>query len=352
MKRRGKPSKNAPSVVESTPVVKTRRGRTPKRKTPPAESAPPDTPVRSNVSKKTRGRPPKNSQPAKAAAAKGIQEANNSVIPVPGSVAVPANSRSLVMPLFTPQSNPGSNSTPTVPVVTHGESIPPPGTEGSNPEATVPQKSRSGRTVKRNPFHDEIYESQQHMRTARPPPAQDEQQAVAQPPSASESQVIDQTPSYQAHLHQTKTVPISNPVLAQQAKPPPKIVDAAPLTQDVKKPAVPAIRETTAPASSAMPAASVMPMSTLPTTIATTTMATTHGPLPVPPAVLAFPSSVAQVPPPTAVGSAAKVPRRKPGARECMQMSRRFGVQVIPQNYMDTLLVRFMPDFKEIFAAF
>lgn len=34
----------------------------------------------------------------------------------------------------------------------------------------------------------------------------------------------------------------------------------------------------------------------------------------------------------------AKVPRRKPGARECMQISRRFGVDVIPQNYMDILL--------------
>lgn len=33
-----------------------------------------------------------------------------------------------------------------------------------------------------------------------------------------------------------------------------------------------------------------------------------------------------------------KVPRRKPGARECMQISRRFGVRAIPKKYMDTLL--------------
>jgi len=33
-----------------------------------------------------------------------------------------------------------------------------------------------------------------------------------------------------------------------------------------------------------------------------------------------------------------KVPRRKPGARECMQISRRFGANIIPQNYMDILL--------------
>ena len=35
---------------------------------------------------------------------------------------------------------------------------------------------------------------------------------------------------------------------------------------------------------------------------------------------------------------ALKQPRRKPGARECMQISRRFGVKEIPQQYMDTLL--------------
>jgi len=34
-----------------------------------------------------------------------------------------------------------------------------------------------------------------------------------------------------------------------------------------------------------------------------------------------------------------KVPRRKPGARECLQISRRFGANIIPQQYMETLLV-------------
>jgi hypothetical protein len=42
-------------------------------------------------------------------------------------------------------------------------------------------------------------------------------------------------------------------------------------------------------------------------------------------------------------GQQAKVPRRKPGARECMQISRRFGVNTIPEKWMDTLLVRFTP---------
>jgi hypothetical protein len=37
--------------------------------------------------------------------------------------------------------------------------------------------------------------------------------------------------------------------------------------------------------------------------------------------------------------SSLKYPRRKPGARECMQISRRFGSGIIPQNYMDILIV-------------
>lgn len=37
--------------------------------------------------------------------------------------------------------------------------------------------------------------------------------------------------------------------------------------------------------------------------------------------------------------SSSKHARRKPGARECMQISRRFGSGIIPQNYMDILMV-------------
>ena len=40
----------------------------------------------------------------------------------------------------------------------------------------------------------------------------------------------------------------------------------------------------------------------------------------------------------TAMTAEGKVPRRKPGARECMQISRRFGAEVIPQKYIDILL--------------
>lgn len=42
---------------------------------------------------------------------------------------------------------------------------------------------------------------------------------------------------------------------------------------------------------------------------------------------------------PVASTQSSKQPRRKPGARECMQISRRFGVNVIPEKYMDILTV-------------
>ena len=39
-----------------------------------------------------------------------------------------------------------------------------------------------------------------------------------------------------------------------------------------------------------------------------------------------------------AAGSGKKEPRRKPGARECMQISRKFGTDVIDQRYFDILM--------------
>jgi hypothetical protein len=40
----------------------------------------------------------------------------------------------------------------------------------------------------------------------------------------------------------------------------------------------------------------------------------------------------------TQASSSTKAPRRKPGARECMQISRRFGAEIIPETYMEILL--------------
>jgi hypothetical protein len=50
-------------------------------------------------------------------------------------------------------------------------------------------------------------------------------------------------------------------------------------------------------------------------------------------------SAAAQSVAASAARASSKIPRRKPGARECMQISRRFGAKIIPQKYMDILMV-------------
>ncbi len=47
-----------------------------------------------------------------------------------------------------------------------------------------------------------------------------------------------------------------------------------------------------------------------------------------------------------------RMPRRKPGARECMQISRRFGANIISQQYMNTLLVRFVAFCLFVFSLY
>eukprot|EP00978_Attheya_sp_CCMP212_P011568 scaffold28619_cov44-Attheya_sp.AAC.1 len=68
---------------------------------------------------------------------------------------------------------------------------------------------------------------------------------------------------------------------------------------------------------------------TIPTPVSANNVSTTNTTITTTPATTA-PATLGSGPP-------AKVPRRKPGARECMQISRRFGANVIAQTYMETL---------------
>jgi len=346
-KRRGRPPKKLVDSDDddSSSVVKKRRGRPSKKKPTPVAAqkpAPPDTPVRSNVAKKRRGRPPKN---------KSLQDASASSVATAPVVAAsrvdPVQATSSSTGTITPQSDPSSNATPSavgtqsLPEVTQGNAV----ASVMNPPASVSQKSRSGRTVKRNTFHDEIYESDQNSRTPRPSASQCPKPApaaavvatataaaAAVPTSAGGNQAIAQGQSYESFLQQTQNAPTPNPALAQASNPPAKIVGPASMAQSVN--AQGSVRaEPPAPAPFAPPVTAMMPTANY----TPAGMTATQGSLPVPPAVLAYPSSFYQAPPPAAAPSASKAPRRKPGARECMQMSRRFGVKVIPQNYMDTL---------------
>ena len=242
------------------------------------------------------------------------------------------------------------------------------------PVSAVIHISRSGRTVKRNSFYDEIEEGEQHLRSDRNPlenrSSYDED---------ADSEVVETSETVLAHLDGS-----SDPVLADTGptadalsslKPPPAQVPHQNLPSSVVTSAA-----STVPASANGPD-SVPPMlgaaSTPPTLPQTTSPMSTlqAGTAPVVSAAAATAAAVqtpgtssvvkfAALPkyagsasvggPPSTAGAAGsapapsaggeggdpktKVPRRKPGARECVQISRRFGNRVIPEKYLEILL--------------
>lgn len=349
-KRRGRPPKKLADSDEedSTPATKKKRGpgRPPKKKRSPVaaatKAATADTPLRSNVKKK-RGRPPKTKSPRDniSAVAKSAAAAATKVDPFEAKAA-PTMSISTVKPHSVPGLSVAASATnamQTFPGASQANSA----TPGTKPQqAALPssQKSRSGRTVKRNTFHDEIYQGAQLARSTRPTVDQNPKPApvaaASAPSTIGGNQATGKLPPFQAFMQQqAQKVPATNPAPMQVSKPPANPIGATSMAQNVSMPAAVMQPGTTAPPSFAPPAPAMRP----PATYTPAGMASAQGGIQVPPAVLAYPPSVyQQQPPPAAAASASKAPRRKPGARECMQMSRRFGVKIIPQNYMDTLL--------------
>lgn len=331
-KRRGRPPKKlVEDVEEDVPAAKKkRRGRPPKKKSPPAAkktkpTPTPDTPVRSNVGKKKRGRPPKK---------KNVQGGNANAPSVPSRVEVPkplAPAPPAGMPLAASQPAPSAgfpNAQPPAGMQPFPVMVNPNAAAAvmTTPQsaAPAPQKSRSGRTFKRNAFHDEIYEGPQLGQ----PKSSD-----LGPAGPGGGQAIGQTaPPYQSFMQQPRNAPMPNIAMApvgntSMAGPAPTLMPGVNAPGPIQVGTQPT-------ASLSVPMASMRP-----TAMYTPAgMTAAQGSLPVPPAVLAYPTAAPIAPPVPAASSASKQgPRRKPGARECMQMSRRFGVKVIPQAYMDTL---------------
>jgi len=318
-KRRGRPPKKlVEDEEESPPVAKKRRGRPPKKKPAIAAraSASQETPVRSNVGKKRRGRPPKN---------KNLQNTSAASTSARGAAAAanPAAARSgyAGMPRVTPQSNQGFKVAPS-----DGNVHAFPGSFASaalapQAPAPAPQKSRSGRTVK-SAFNDDIY-VESHLpkdNPNRPFLGQYQKPAAVGPMNVGGRQA----PTF---LQQSLNASMPKPALSQVGNATANMPGAVPMPQGVDGPGAARVG---VPGSASL-AAAMRPAATY----TPAGMSSTQASLPVPPAVLAYPSSAAHAPPPA--GSASKGPRRKPGARECMQISRRFGVKVVPQNYMDIL---------------
>jgi hypothetical protein len=215
-------------------------------------------------------------------------------------------------------------------------------TDASKTPLSLP-KSRSGRTVKRGTFHDEIDQGEQHLKTARLSMEPPQKRASLEPPqklAPLEPQGIGdralrgqneigtgdralrfQKPSTEIGGQQLQASQ-STPTQMLDEKPPAKIGVPSSLAQSQN---APAIAGTAAPTSLSTPTVvSLHPagaLDTLPSTQVSTS-------------VSKVPSTA---PEPQQDARSTKVPRRKPGARECMQISRRFGVKVIPQKYVETL---------------
>ena len=252
-----------------------------------------------------------------------------------------------------------------------------------SPIPLVVQKSRSGRTVKSRAFHDEIDEGEQHLKVSRPSSSQER-------PKKEEVVKAAKTPlTVEISIDEpVANVPVvglrSLPVPTKPQSPPPsapspvaaRAIEIAPSEVPIAPTASLAIPAVAPPLPSPPPVISssldvdgpttvlevittpksVVPVASVELELSVAANATKSipdpGPVISPPPIPAaakrpvppsFPgSSPTIIPGAIPDGQNAKVPRRKPGARECMQMSRRFGVQVIPQRYMTTLLVRTM----------
>eukprot|EP00980_Cylindrotheca_fusiformis_P027804 scaffold22560_cov135-Cylindrotheca_fusiformis.AAC.15 len=382
---RGRPPKNSPSLATPTPR---KRGRPPKSASSTASP--------SSVTPKRRGRPPKNLSSTSA-------------------------SKKRAAPPLTPKD---TSSHKKIRLSMVESKSPLSSTENEEPENV--KTSRSGRMIKRNSFHDERDEGEQHLRSSRYYPekesptasdrsvSNDLEQSGLNFPTANErpkAGVNDAPPAVVPKVSvappSLAIEPPSKPAPPSAVKTPlslPAIGAAPPVAQpgpkapplDVRRPATTVKREEVTvppkptpitlstekepPLETAVPSKKTAATAAVPATepqqpfqqnpvvpvpkvtgVSEQTREEESVAIPTAPLVeavkkVAAASTAPNLNVPALVAAAiksattrgepeeekpltpGKVPRRKPGARECMQISRRFGVRVIPEKYMDTLL--------------
>lgn len=355
-----KPSKataRSPAKKQESPAkvaARSSRGRTllPSQKkagSPPEITPPKPSPVKSkaapsaqaaanaNPPKRKRGRPRKHPEvpPAEPAAKKAKKSPKTPSVNKHAG-AGPARSEEIKTaksldhsPIFRSKGASTSSNQASAEKVSSSDAIP------------VLKRSRSGRMVKPQTFHDEIDERGQHLKTVRP--HQDPSQMGT---GNTAGQVFKQVPQEAAialpsvGIGETKKKMGHTPTDVRKPPPPGEAVSiaasAAPVRPNVSMPvATPAVSMAKAP-----------PGSTTANIAGQISNAAASGPMRSPfisttlPAAAKPPPSASsmQSPESTTPAPPVKVPRRKPGARECMQISRRWGVQVIPQKYMEILL--------------
>ena len=211
----------------------------------------------------------------------------------------------------------------------------------------VIQRSRSGRMVKRSTFHDEIEERERQSRALAKanlaqhktkPSEEPPKVTTPKPPVATRVQTASGFP-----VPKATTQPSAPTVTAVNPKQLPSLSKTlqgpTPSKTPQKLPALPTPQASQAQIRTdlkhvgKMDPSGVKAGASVDGKLASVAKPTGSG------ASAATPAVTAAMSVPTE-SSAVKAPRRKPGARECMQISRRFGAQVIPEKYMDILLVR------------
>jgi hypothetical protein len=381
---RGRPPKNSPSNTTPTPR---KRGRPPKSAS--------STPSTSNPTPRKRGRPPKN-------------------------LTVTADSKKRA-------SSPDASADTTSHKKARATMT---SVEIKSPASSTEKTSRSGRMLKRSPFHDERDEGEQHLRSSRyyqeKASSTETVSTTSRDAEPGEWKNSDDTdpPKAAQDIETPPAVPNNNvastPAVEKGAKPdqpmagksqlppPPVITAAAAISKDGNKPpstdifppeptsiskqspitiltsapprvmakekkdvltntALPVKEEKLASLPSSLPQGPLArpnqgrPLTTAATASPVQKRSEDKLAIPTAPLVAAVKKvaatsaatninvpalAAAAIKSATAAGETedeksgtpTKVPRRKPGARECMQISRRFGVRVIPDRYMDTLL--------------
>eukprot|EP00977_Amphora_coffeiformis_P008852 scaffold1999_cov153-Amphora_coffeaeformis.AAC.12 len=310
------------ATVSTTPPAERKSSRKPPQPAEPVVAPPPlQVPI-----KRGRGRPPKNPEAIAAAAAKfaamaaaASQAKQQQKSPLKRKRGRPPKSASLQSQQVT---------TKTVEI------------RSPDPVATVIHVSRSGRAVKRTSFHDEIDQSEQHLRSERNSFGNQSEMDVGQISGLTKDVAAPNTESLYSTTG-SNTPPGTYPA-AQDLR--------ASVGESVNQ-AAGVFSSSTNPVSNPSQMANI---SSTPTTQQSAISTPLHSAstLPMHGASVVAGKSVPSVPQASTAAAAAalssgghtagtdgdvKVPRRKPGARECVQISRRFGNRVIPQKYSEIL---------------
>ncbi|KAL7560399.1 hypothetical protein ACA910_016154 [Epithemia clementina (nom. ined.)] len=226
----------------------------------------------------------------------------------------------------------------------------------NNPGPTPVIVSRSGRTVKRSSFHDEIDEGEQHLKSYKQWQAAQSsrrsshggkkatpQEHGSGKRSTTKSEEVVESDSRTDTVEEIETemladVPDLEEVLADDSQNTTGEEEVAPVSGTSSLPEEAAETELQV---------GVLPEpaddSATEAVAPTTEPVEQDAPVVVPPEDESPPVVAAAPPPPVAPAEPAdasrevRVPRRKPGARECMQISRRFTNRVIPEKYIEIL---------------